>query len=135
MFKLNNNYTHKFIDCKKIYTITHNSQSKILYKQFLSIQYKPDLYNTNNNVLIGFNNETYTKEYLKDINKNYSKNHAELFKIDLDEFKYIGALMNIPVVIILNTKYTIYNNEYEIYYHYKNKYEIMDNFYEQNYKL
>jgi hypothetical protein len=130
MFKLNNNYTHRFIDSKKIYSITNNINSKIFYKNFLSVPYKSDSCNIDTNVLIGFNNEKYTNDYLEHANI-YFKNEAELFKIDLDEFKYIGSLMNIPIVVIINKEYNIYNDEYDIYYHYKDKYEIMRSFNEK----
>lgn len=134
MFKLNNNYTHKFVNSKSIYTITNNINSRVFYKNFLSIPYKSkeNISNIDTNVLIGFNNEKYSNDYLNHCNNIYFKDQeASLFKIDMDEFKYIGSLMNIPVVVIINNEYDIYNNEYDIYYYYKGKEELMRDFNEK----
>jgi len=128
---LQNNYSHKFINTKKIIAITNNTHRRDMCKNFLSIPYKSSAYNINTNVLVGFNNEEYSKKYLEHINTEM-KYDARLYDIELDEFKYIGSLMNIPIVVVLNDVYDV-NNNYEIFYHYKHKNDlIMRSFNDKN---
>jgi len=131
MLKFYNNFTHKFIDDKKIISITNNKSANLISKNFLSIHYKSDIQKIDTNVLVGFSDKNYSTQYLNHINTKFNFN-AYLHEIELDEFKYMGALMNLPIVIIINQDYHIDNDNYDIFYYFKNKKEIMRRFNEKN---
>lgn len=118
MLKFYNNFTHKYIDDKKIISITNDNVQKIISKNFLSLQYKSDSYKIDTNVLVGFRDKNYSIQYLDYINKKFNYN-ANMHEIELDEFKYLGSLMNLPIVVILNDNYNDNDNKYDIFYHFK----------------
>jgi hypothetical protein len=120
MLKFYNNYSHKFINSKKVYSITNNNHHKIFYRDFLSIPYKSDIEKIDTNVLLGFNNESYCKLYIEKINTEFNYN-VSLINIEFDDFKYIGKLMNIPIVIILNESYKDKDDAYELFYFFRDK--------------
>ena len=124
MLKFYNNFTHKFIDKKKIISITNNNRTEIVYKSFLSTHY-------NTNVLVGFADKNYSIQYLNYINNNFNYN-ANLYEIELDEFKYIGSLMNLPIVVVINDNYYNDKDNYDLFYYFKNKKEVMRRFNEKN---
>lgn len=130
MLKFYNNFTHKFIDDKKIISITNNNTSKIVFKNFLSIPYKSDIQKIDTNVLVGFIDKNYSIQYLEYINNKFNYN-AYLHEIELDEFKYIGSLMNLPIVVVINNNYNDKDN-YDLFYYFKNKKKIMNRFNEKN---
>ena len=68
MLRFYNNFSHKFLESKRVYAITNNNHNETIYKNFLSIPYKSDAYKIDTNVLIGFNNEKYSKNYIDKIN-------------------------------------------------------------------
>jgi len=131
MLKFYNNFTHKFIDKKKIISITNNNRTEIVYKSFLSTHYKSDIQKIDTNVLVGFADKNYSIQYLNYINNNFNYN-AHLYEIELDEFKYIGSLMNLPIVVVINDNYYNDKDNYDLFYYFKNKKEVMRRFNEKN---
>ena len=131
MLKFYNNFTHKFIDKKKIISITNNNRTETVYKTFLSSHYKSDIQKIDTNVLVGFVDKNYSIQYLNYINNNFNYN-AHLHEIELDEFKYIGSLMNLPIVVVINDAYYSDKDNYDLFYYFKNKKEIMRRFNEKN---
>jgi hypothetical protein len=109
------NFNYKFYNKEHIYTIT-KPNLKLPKKQYLSVPYYGKEIT---NVITGFDNYDLCSCYLRD---NYV-----IEKINLDEFKYIGSIINLPVVIILNISS---NNVFEIYYSHKRYKDLLSkNFY------
>jgi hypothetical protein len=131
MLKFYNNFNHKFIYDKKIISICSNNTPKIVSKNFLSIHYKSDIQKIDTNVLVGFVDKNYSSQYLNYINNKFNYN-AHLHEIELDEFKYIGSLMNLPIVVVMNDNYNDTNNDYDIFYYFKNKKDVMRRFNKKN---
>lgn len=131
MLKFYNNFNHKFIYDKKIISITNNNTPRIVSKNFLSIHYKSDIQKIDTNVLVGFRDKNYSIQYLDYINRQFNYN-AHLHEIELDEFKYMGSLMNLPIVVIMNDNYNDSNNDYDIFYYFKNKKDVMRRFNKKN---
>jgi hypothetical protein len=47
------------------------------------------------------------------------------FQVSLDDVKYMGAIMNIPLIVVIgDVRSKGSNGMYEIYYHYKTKAEL-----------
>ena len=92
---------------------------------------KSDIQKIDTNVLVGFADKNYSIQYLNYINNNFNYN-ANLYEIELDEFKYIGSLMNLPIVVVINDNYYNDKDNYDLFYYFKNKKEVMRRFNEKN---
>lgn len=109
-----NNFSFKFVkDNIKIYSIT-NKNSNFSSRTHLSIPLKTD--NIDTSVLISFNKKNQALDYINILNHEYYLNNKvnfiELYETNLEDFKYIGNIIHMPIVIILDT----IDNNYDIYY-------------------
>lgn len=96
-----------------------------------SIQHTPNRRSEETtNALLGFVDMKMSEQLSTDIKTNMDVPEVCSIKLDLDEFKYLGILMNLPVIIILNDHDENVLREhihYDIYYHFKrrNDYDIL----------
>lgn len=117
--KLVNNFSYKYVNTKNVFCITGKIKPKYFDTTFLSIPYTSTDNKIETNVLVSYTDKNICNKEIIKLNKDLKlKDDINLFEITLDEFKYMGIIMNIPIVVIINDKL---DNIYEIYYHYKEK--------------
>jgi len=127
MINLSNNYSYKYFNNNKIFCITINNningiKSRSIHNSYYSVPYKSQDNKINSNVLIGFNNKEICIQKVTELNNSdLNYNNIELKEIDLIDMKYLGTLMNLPIVIILDEINILDNQkcigtDYEIHY-------------------
>lgn len=123
MLKLIDNFSYKYIDTKYVFCITNPIKPKLFNTSFFSVPYISQNNKIKTNVLIAYNKKDTCDYQVNKLNKycDKDKDNISSFQIDLQEFKYIGGVMNIPIVVIIDDKSLHYN----IYYHYKQKNDIL----------
>lgn len=120
MIKLTKNFSYKYVNNKNVFCITSKIRPKYFDTQFLSIPYVSNDNIISTNVLISYTDKNLCNREIIRLNKDLILNDdINLLEIKLEELKYMGFIMNIPIVVIIDDK--VDNDMYEIYYYYKEK--------------
>lgn len=109
MIKLINNYTYRFKHPKRVYCITNNRPlSSSAQKTFLSVPFISSDQKIETNVLIAFSDKLLCDDHVNSLNQ-VDCIHAHSFEIDIDDFRYMGKQISLPIAIILEKKADIYD--------------------------
>jgi phosphotransferase system IIB component len=122
MIKILDNYTYKFINRKHVYCISDCKTKTFSTTKYYSIPHVSKETGLINNALIGFANIKQCTGCVRELRKDFSSSEIIPIKVKLEDLKYMGSVMNLPVVVIIDEAlgYDLART-YEIYYHYKGK--------------
>lgn len=117
MIQLRNNYSYKFTNAKHVYCIVQDRNVRSPHYSLYSVPHTT--IHTTSNVLIGFVDPKFCDNISRMLQEKQCSKDIAPARIELDEFKYIGNMMNLPVVVIINKHEGALPEQFELYYHFK----------------
>lgn len=125
MITLNDNYTYKFTNSKHVYCISRARTHHLTKVVYYTIPHVKKSTTDIPNAILGFTDLKPCIRCVEQLRNMHEDDRIVPFQVSLDDVKYMGAIMNIPLIVVIgDVRSKGSNGMYEIYYHYKTKAEL-----------
>lgn len=125
MITLNDNYSYKYTNSKNIYCISRTRTHHLTKVVYYTIPHTKKGVIATPNAILGFTELRPCIRCVEHLRHIHEDDRIVPFQVSLEDVKYMGAIMNLPLVVVIgDVRKKDSDGTYEIYYHYKNRTEL-----------